>query len=490
MTKQILSIVVTLGLLIGLIAVPAQAATPEEIEESIQKGIEWLVAQQNPNGSWGEYEQVAHTSLTVVKLEDRAYELGTNPFDPEYEYSENVIEGLGFIFENAAYHPEGGVCFAMGPHETYNTGIAMMAIAASRTPDRLVTVGPLAGLDYDAVLTNCVEFFAETQNPDGGWRYHAGDDPSDNSNTGYAVLGLRYAEVFGIDIPQVVKDKLEVWIEYIQNDTGAGWHPDPLGGSGYAHPEQWVNLLKTGNLLFEMEFVNMPLEHERVQLAIDYIVRHWDDPNDDPGWQNNRQAMYCLMKGLEAYIIQTIDGRNWFDELATALVETQHEDGFWPGGIWGNPILDTAWALLTLERVVPPLPVPVDVKPTSCPNPLNINSKGVLPVAILGTEGFDITRIDPASVRLEGIAPLRWSYEDVATPVEPYLGKEDPYSCSREGPDGYLDLTLKFDKLELVSALGDVEDGDVLVLQLRGSLIDNGRDVIGEDVVIIIKKGK
>ena len=34
--------------------------------------------------------------------------------------------------------------------------------------------------------------------------------------------------------------------------------------------------------------------------------------------------------------------------------------------------------------------VPIDIKPQSCPNPLNVNSKGVLPVAILGTDTFDV----------------------------------------------------------------------------------------------------
>jgi hypothetical protein len=490
MKRKILSIAIVIGLLLSFTAIPVQAATEDEIEESIEKGIEWLVTLQNVDGSWGVFEQVALTGLVVVKLEDRAYELGYSPFDPEYEYAENVHMGLNYIFSDAALHPEGGVCFAMGGHETYNTGIAMMAIAASRTPGRIVTApGPVNGWTYEEVLHNNVKFLVNTQNPDGGWRYFAGSEPSDNSNTGYAVLGLRYAEVFGIEIPQGLKDNLEGFIEYIQCDpVDPMYNPVNDGGSGYDWPCDWVNILKTGNLLFEMEFVGWNLGHERVQRAIDYMVRHWGDMNSDPGWHDHNQATYCAMKGLEAYVLEEIDDIDWFDEFSAEIVSRQEADGSWSVDPWGGKILSTAWALLTLERVVPPLPVPVDVKPTSCPNPLNVGSKGVLPVAILGIEDFDITRIDPASVRLEGVAPLRWAYEDVATPVEPYLGKEDPYGCSEEGADGYMDLTLKFKTQELVSMLGDVEDGDVLILQLTGSLMDNGRDIIGEDVVIIVKK--
>jgi hypothetical protein len=66
---------------------------------------------------------------------------------------------------------------------------------------------------------------------------------------------------------------------------------------------------------------------------------------------------------------------------------------------------------------IPALLVIVDIKPGSCPNPLNVKSSGVLPVAILGTRDYDITTIDPTSIRLAGVEPLRSSYEDVATPA-------------------------------------------------------------------------
>ncbi len=104
----------------------------------------------------------------------------------------------------------------------------------------------------------------------------------------------------------------------------------------------------------------------------------------------------------------------------------------------------------------PPATVPVGIKPQSCPNPFNTKSKGVLPVAILGTGDFDVTQVDPVSVRLQGVSPLRWDTEDVATPFEPFTGKEDAYDCNEYGPDGYADLTLKFDSQEIVVVLGDV----------------------------------
>jgi hypothetical protein len=153
-------------------------------------------------------------------------------------------------------------------------------------------------------------------------------------------------------------------------------------------------------------------------------------------------------------------------------------------GFYGRtgPALDD----LTLTFTSSVIDVPLDIKPQSCPNPLNVKSKGVLPIAILGTEDFDVTEIDLASIRLAGVAPIRSSIEDVSTPL---LEKEDECDCTTEGEDEIDDLTLKFDTQEIVDALGEVADGDVFVLTLTGELSD-GTPIEGEDCIIILSKGK
>jgi hypothetical protein len=136
-----------------------------------------------------------------------------------------------------------------------------------------------------------------------------------------------------------------------------------------------------------------------------------------------------------------------------------------------------------------PINVSLDIKPSSCPNPINTKSKGVTSVAICGDQDINVTEIDTASIRLEGVAPLRSNIEDVATPFEPYTGKEFSDDCNEYGADGFDDLVLKFNTQEIVEAIGDVEDGDVLILTVSGELSD-GAGIEGEDVVVIKKKGK
>jgi hypothetical protein len=154
----------------------------------------------------------------------------------------------------------------------------------------------------------------------------------------------------------------------------------------------------------------------------------------------------------------------------------------------GDSVLSTTWALLTLQKVSPQFGINInlDIKPTSCPNPFNVKSKGVLPVAILGTMDFDVHTVDPATIRLEGVAPLRWNFEDVSTPVPPGA---DTCACTTARADGFMDLTLKFDHQAIAAALGTVYDREVRRLTLNGMTYDS-IPIEGKDCVVIIKNGR
>jgi hypothetical protein len=358
---------------------PVSAATEEEISEAIASGMACLAELQNADGSWGSSDRVARTGFAVLKFETHAIDHDQDPFDPLYEYSDEVITGLDYIFANAKIidinmehvvdNPDTngngkGVYFTDDGHETYHTSIAMMAIAASEAPTREVDVSdsPVDDWTYEDVVQDAVDYMAwgqtDTGTGRGGWNYIHHDDSgprSDNSNTGYAVLGLGYAQSdMGCTVPDFVGSELNIWIDYIQNDAN--------GGSGYESPDSWVNILKTGNLLYEMRFCGDDENTVRAQDAIDYICSHWDDANQDPGWKGpppHYQAMYTTMKGLAAIYDMECDlfkicepPIEWFDEMTTAIVDTQGDDGCWAGDPYGGTILATEWALLTLHITI------------------------------------------------------------------------------------------------------------------------------------------
>lgn len=121
--------------------------------------------------------------------------------------------------------------------------------------------------------------------------------------------------------------------------------------------------------------------------------------------------------------------------------------------------------------------VAMDVHPGSDVNPVNLKSKGVLPVAILSTATFAATDVDVATLllgdpALEGaVAPLRASSEDV-------------------NGDGLADLVLHFSTPALVSA--GALDAASTELALSGETTD-GTAITGVDSIRIVPgstKGK
>lgn len=392
----VLALVTSLVAVVGLTPSMAQAATPEQIEDAIEDGLEWLAGQQNADGSWGGWHTVGRTGLAVLKFETHAAFEDLSPFDPAYAYSDEVEAGLDYILDNChdviiGPEPAGdpdtnGNGIGVKAHhpgdtweEMYETGIALMAISASQSPDRIHGgIGDQAGRRYDDIAQDMIDFIAWAQHDgppgdpcsQGGWRYQANFGDSDNSISGYVTLGLDYASSglpwgFNLFVPPFVYSELNIFVNNVQDksatpDTGGSWYVPCIS--------PWVNILKTGNLLAEMALVGDTQATLRVQKAVDYMERHWNDPNGDPGWQGNYQACFTTMKGFQALGIDTfgVGPIDWYDEMADYIVNTQNADGSWPWDNWGDSQLTTCWAMLTLEKAAPPA---LELEPAFDTNP-------------------------------------------------------------------------------------------------------------------------
>jgi len=130
-------------------------------------------------------------------------------------------------------------------------------------------------------------------------------------------------------------------------------------------------------------------------------------------------------------------------------------------------VMDDAYAYITVLPAIVDVDIDIDIKPCSDPNSVNLKSKGVLPVAILGTGAFDVTDVDLQTVELDGVSPIRYSFEDV---------------CPE---DGYLDLILHFS----VPTLADASwDEDTTEATLTGETY-GGTPIVGTDSVRIVPRG-
>jgi hypothetical protein len=102
--------------------------------------------------------------------------------------------------------------------------------------------------------------------------------------------------------------------------------------------------------------------------------------------------------------------------------------------------------------------VNIDIKPGSDPNSINLGSKGVVPVAVLTTDDFDASSVDPVTVLFAGASPVRWTMEDV------------------DG-DGDLDLLFHFKTQELVDLDASSTEAILTGTTFGGQLIQ-GTDTV------------
>jgi hypothetical protein len=148
----------------------------------------------------------------------------------------------------------------------------------------------------------------------------------------------------------------------------------------------------------------------------------------------------------------------------------------------------------------------LDIKPQSCPNPLNVKSNGVLPVAILGTDNLDVGDVNVASIiLLSSVDPIievkpiagKVDYNDVSYPIE--RGDAPDCNCAETSSDGYMDLVIYFDKQDVVTAIEEalgapLEDGLDVPLLLVAELWENtdpdNYDLLGYDCIVIRNKGR
>jgi hypothetical protein len=170
------------------------------------------------------------------------------------------------------------------------------------------------------------------------------------------------------------------------------------------------------------------------------------------------------------------EGLYWF-------VDGKNMSGTEDLGSYGG---DWEYNLTFAVSPIPPELVSIDIIPKTCPNECPIKGGGSIEVAIHGTADFDVTNIDIASIRLEGVAPTRSSLKDKSTPV---ISPSDVCDCTTEKRDGFIDLCLKFDKKEILNELGEVNIGDSFVLTLTGNLKNDGTPIEGQDCMNIVKKG-
>ncbi len=268
--------------------------------------------------------------------------------------------------------------------------------------------------------------------------------------------------------------------------AGFNWHPSASWMTKYFYPGSGYEYGTIGRVsLFTKWAHSISMADGSFNFDGAYITAAWDSAE---------QVIIEGWKDSSLKYTQTITTYNdkayWFD-FDFIDVDT----------VWfipdGNQIAIDNITYNTTEEV------DVDIKPGSCPNPMNVkkkeDSKSVLPVGVLGGPDLDVSDVDLTSLKLGvtgpngtftvPVIPDKSVIEDVAAPAPE--GAEC-FDIEYHDLDGFVDVTVYFYVRAVVDAMVaagiPLDDGADVTLVLTGQL-NSGVYIKGMDIVVLRVKG-
>ncbi len=247
-----------------------------------------------------------------------------------------------------------------GDLEGYTYALSLLAMA-------LESMDPAA---YKPHLQTIARRLVDGQLDNGQWTYYCKDrdyerrpGAGDNSNTQYAMLGLRSARRAGVEIPRQVWERNERFWRENQNGNG-GWGYGPKGSFDHELSMTSAGVATLGicaEALHGLKAWDIVRESRNVgsgmlRLGELLLERGYDGQEIYTFYGVERAS---ILTGTRAF-----DDFDWYREGASVLVNAQKESGAWgnkhahgiaEGAGYGEAI-DTAYALLFLKRATTGLP--------------------------------------------------------------------------------------------------------------------------------------
>ena len=319
-------------LLFSLFAAPLMAqqdGAPEltvEATRAIDKGLGYLLSNQQKDGSWSSDGQGGHavacTSLAMMAFMSKAHFPGFGP------YGDQLDRGMKWLLKEAKKRPDGYMGTVM-----YEHGFATLAFSElwgmTRDPD-----------DDDAIkkaLEKAVQVILRSQNPGGGWRYQpqadGGEDTSCTMTVFHALASARQA---GIVVPN---DTIAKVVKYLKNV-----HDAETGGFAYNYKGKMRFPCTAGGAYIAQ------LAGQRDTAMVNAALRHLK--SQAPGiFTATQYHCYGHYYAIQA-MVQAGDEEysKWYPQIRDALVSQQTAHGAWGKVVKPNSIsYETPMAIIILS---------------------------------------------------------------------------------------------------------------------------------------------
>ena len=368
---RVLSVAIATALLVPCLdqhvaADPAVATTASDVDVAVGRGIEYLkVRGQDSDGSISGSNGTAITSLAVQAILAHRPDAVTDP---------SVQNALRYILNNV--RSDGGIYANGSKYRNYETSVAVSALVRANRDGR-----------YDSELDRAEVFLRGLQWDEGegvessdaayGGAGYGSHGRPDLSNTSFMLDALKD---LGNGPDDEAIQKALAFVSRTQNlntqsndtphadkiDDGGFYYTPAAGGETKAGQTDGGGLRSYGSMTYaglkSMIYAGLTADDPRVAAALGFIRRNYSlDQNPGMGAAGLYYYYHTFAKALSTAGIDTLDAEDgtphvWRQELASALVDRQREDGSWinednPRWLEGDPALVTAYALLALSYV-------------------------------------------------------------------------------------------------------------------------------------------
>jgi squalene-hopene/tetraprenyl-beta-curcumene cyclase len=374
-------------ILLGATLATAAAANPDryeslrqEIRQSIARGNGWLKTQQKPTGNWDDPELPAFTALALNALVR----------DPNVDRAKPLPDALekGYAWLLAQQKEDGGI-YNRGL-SVYNTATAVTSLMAANRK----SFEPAVVKARKHLISNQWDLGQKKETDpanEGGIGYGSDKEHSDLSNTYLAIEALalskkviedgNHGDQPDLDWGAAVKFLSRCQnLEETNDREWASNDPKNKGGFTYSPfaskagdektPEGRTALRSYGSMsyagLLSLIYAKVSADDPRVIAVKEWLGKNYT-LTENPGMGSQGMYYYyqTMAKALTAANVNQLKLDNgkevdWRNELAGKLLASQRENGSWinDNGRWmeSNPVLVTAFTVLSLEQVYDSIP--------------------------------------------------------------------------------------------------------------------------------------
>jgi squalene cyclase len=321
----------------------------------IDRGLEYLHREQNPDGSWTDrVGRKVHTTyqgriaphVGVTALAGMAFlSSGTLPGEgPRERYCMTVRKALDWIM--AQTQPDGFI--SANDSRMYSHAFATLFLAEAYgtglhpDPERL----------HDC-LKRSVRLIVQAQNAEGGWRYLPGAEDSDMSITVCQVLALRGARNAGIQVPKETIDRAVRYVKrsFVPTALGVGAFKYQIERDMAAFRSRWSFALTACGVttLYGAGDYNT----REIRDGLNYLWIYRPPRSYAPRRFDYYYAQYYAVQA--AFQRGGAYWKRWYEWIKNELLFLQEPDGSWTDLVGSN--YATAMALIILQMPNQYLPI-------------------------------------------------------------------------------------------------------------------------------------